>query len=284
MVRAIGLIFFGILAVIVIAISLTACSPQTGVILGDFGQGGVGYENTAVADYIVIAGKITNPTDGRWLNDYTVIPYLGGVELSQSQARAISRTDKFFGSGEGVHDGCFVIYIPNRYELTASHVFINGNKEPVTMQYKDGGFTGRSDLYLWLDEVNPGDIFRLAIPDKQIEYAIAVMPHDNAHLDPSYIHRDTLLDKDGNVSVRVKEGVGGGIVDGPGSLGAPGWEREFTPARNMTYQEVWLLYVSVHATNLNQYTFAQEVVRMNPELVQTGGFVVNETYYLPDVP
>lgn len=278
--RAIGLIIFGTFVVILMALGLTACSPQSGVLLGQVGIGGVSYEDTAVADHIVIAGKITDPVTGKWLNNYTVIPYFNDEELSQPQSRAISRTDKYPQSGEGVHDGCFVLYIPNRYELTASHVFVNGNQEPITMRYKDGGLTGRSELYLWLGEVHPGDLIQLGIPDKQIEYAIAVMPEDNANLNPEIHQNSTVLDKDGRVTKPIDNDSNNEVLI-PETTTQISWTREYTVLSGTTIWDSWKWYVEGQVPEMNWSTYYAEVVQRNPDLVRTGYFVQGQTYYLP---
>ncbi len=287
--RAIGLILVGILAVILFAVSFTACSPQSGIVLAQVGQGGLDFQETAVADYIVIAGKITDPTSGKWLNNYTVIPYLNGEELSNPQNRAISRTGKYAPSGEGVHDGLFVLYIPNQYELTAGHDFISGNDQIVKMQYVDGGLTGASHLYVWMREVNPSDIFRLAVPDKQIEYAIAVMPQDNAELNPEYHQYSTTLDENGMIHKLIDQNADGKSVlidpteTPPDTQKAITWTREYTAPENTNIWNTWKWYVENQVDGLDWNTYYENVLLRNPELAKTDYFVKGQIYYLPEM-
>ena len=276
--RAIGLIIFGTLAIILLAFTFSENSglqraiPGVNIVAAS--------ETESVADYIVFAGRITDSISGKWLNDYTVIPYLDGNEISQPQTRTTSRIGKFAESGEGVHDGCFILYIPNRYELTESHVFIDSDKTPVTMQYKDGGFGGRGILYIWLGDVNPGDVFRLGVPDKQIEYAVAIMPEDNANLDPEIHQISTTLGEDGRVTTQT-DNPSRVEVEIPESTIQISWTREYTVQTGTTIWNSWKWYVEGQVPGMNWSTYYAEVVQRNPDLVRTGYFVPGQTYYLP---
>ncbi len=280
--RALSLILFGIVTVILATVGLTACAPQTGVQLGEITLGSMDSQETAVATYIVIAGKITEPTSGAWLNNYSVIPYLDGQEISNPQNRAISRTGKYMGSGEGVHDGLFILYIPNQYELTATHDFINANGRPINMQYADGGFVGASDLYIWLGEVNPGDIFRLAVPAKQIEYAIAVMPTDNEQLDSDIHQNNTILQEDGRITTIETEKSSNKTMSTT-STQRIRWTRPYIAPQNSTIRETWSLYIENQVPSMNWTTYYTQLLLHNPELVQTGNFVAGQLYYLPQL-
>ena len=292
--RAIGLIILGVLAVILFTIGFSSLSGGTGFQLAGV-EVVAASDETAVAKNIVFAGKITNPVNGQWENDYTVIPYLNNKEISNPQNRAISRIGKYHGSGEGVHDGLFVVYIPNIYELTAEHDFINADGELVEMHYAhNGGFSTNGDLYVWLREMNPGDVLQLRVPEKQIEYAIAIMSENNADLSEEIHQNETMLQGEQVVAVSGKNsenetvtqpniGKGGGAPP-PDTQMVGNWTREYTAPADTIVWDTWTLYVENQVPGMDWDTYYEEVMIHNPDLAQTRYFVKGQIYYLPNLP
>jgi hypothetical protein len=72
------------------------------------------YTNGRSATEIVLAGKVVDVVNDEWLNDRLVVVFVNGTEV----ARTVSKTGEYTMSGEGTHDGLFVISFPNTYKLT----------------------------------------------------------------------------------------------------------------------------------------------------------------------
>ena len=124
--RAIGFILIGVLAVILLTVAMSTVSGQSGVQFSGV-ELVAASDNVPVADYVVIGGKLSDAATGAWLNNYAIIPFEDNFEVTTPQTRFSTRTGEHAFSGEGVHDGFFLIRIPNRYKLTAGNVFLNAN-------------------------------------------------------------------------------------------------------------------------------------------------------------
>jgi hypothetical protein len=155
--------------------------------------------NNLAAPSLVFSGKVTNPNTGEWKNDYMVFVFLDGEEIG----RQVSHLGKLAQSGDGVHDGLFKIVVSNTYELTPEHIFINHDHKQIDFENVPSSF-GRMDyMYTWFGELSPGGVVRIDVPEKQIEYAIKIMPTmvgDETAVLPSHGH--AILTENGGVILK----------------------------------------------------------------------------------
>lgn len=285
--RAISLIIFGVLAVILLTVGFSTISGQSG-----FQYAGVevvaASDEAPIADFIVIGGKLSDAETDEWLNNYAVIPYKDSLEITTPQTRFATRLGEHPYSGEGVHDGFFLIRIPNSYKLTTKNTFFNANGDPVEMHYINNGVMAASELFIWLPEVHPGQIFCLEVPDKQTEFAIAAMPFDNAHLpDEIRQNRTALLDNGFVRPVKVNE-ASGAVVTLYGEalelvdreILSAKWTREFISPETLTVEAVYAQYVAPATSDMSLEQFKIHVNTFN-ELGSDNLFKANQKYYLP---
>ena len=286
--RALGLIIFGILTVILLTVTVSTISGQTGYQLSGV-QVVSAAENLPVADYIVIGGKLSDAQTGEWLNNHAIIPYMEGIEMTTPQTRTSTQRGEHAASGEGVHDGFFLIKIPNYYKLTTANTFLNANGKPVEMRYIDNGIMGTSELFVWLSDVHPGQIYCLEVPDKQTDFAIVAMPNDNAHMSEKIRQNKTIL-----LENRVIQPVGTNEADGTVildsdqvvQLGNPEmesqlWTRSCNTDQALTLDKVYDLYVAKSTPSMTRDQFKQQVTKYNPNLDENGDFQAGQEYFLP---
>lgn len=285
--RAIGLIILGILAVILLTVTASSISGQTSAQIAGV-QIVSAAETSPIADYIVIGGKLSDAQTGEWLNNYPIIPYMEGVEITVPQTRFLTRRGEHSASGEGVHDGFFLIKIPNHYKLTAANNFLNADGKPVQMRYIDNGMMAPSELFVWLSDVHPGQIFCLEVPDKQTDFTIVAMPQDNAHL-PEKIQQNKTILLDNRSIQPVDTDTANGTVtfsfDQALNLPDPTliselWTREFYPLQTLTIDEVFTQYVAPATSGITAEQFAEQVRKYN-DLDANGLFHPNQKYFLP---
>ncbi len=278
-----------ILAIVLFGIALlllSACAAE-GLALGD-ATGVGGFPGAAE---IAFAGRVTEANTGKWLNEYLVIVFLNGEEIG----RKTSHLGKFKYSGEGVHDGLFDVRIPNTYELTAADSFAYSNGQPLVMYTPDERIPDSRNIYKWFGDLAPGDIIRIEVPAKQIEYVIAVMPIPNSELSEAIANGfiKTKIDQNGNVTAPLEDAApvkahdaksngsqtAGTLTDSNGIV----WGRPLTHFSGSRWQ-VWQLYVAGQTPGMTWEQFNDGVVRHNQHLMQTSYvFQYNQVYVLPVV-
>ena len=289
MVRAIGLILFGALAMILFSAFFSASTGQ-GIQIAGVAPTVAGGQSQ-IADYIVIAGMLSDEATGEWLNNYAVIAFEDNFEVTTPQTRSVTDIGEHPYSEEGVHDGFFLIKIPNRYKLTIDNSFLNADGEAVEPRYIDNGLTGASELFIWLCKIHPGQIFRLEVLEKQLEIAVAAMPVDVAHLsDDIRQNKTVLIDMIDNYHVRPEPGIGTGGI-GPSPTDAFGldsrevysrmWKRPFTAPDTMTDREVFDQYVAPTTPDISYEQFRSQLRTFNANIKEDYTFLKGESYYIP---
>lgn len=289
MVRAIGLILFGALAMILFSAFFSASTGQ-GIQIAGVAPAVAGGQSP-VADYIVIAGRLSDAVTKEWLNNYAVIPFEDNFEVTTPQTRSVTDIGEHPFSGAGVHDGFFQIKIPNRYKLTIANSFLNKYGQAVPVRYIDKGSGAYSELFIWLPEVHPGDIFCLEVEEKQLELAVVAMPVDIAHMsDDIRQNKTVLIDMIDNYHVRPEPGIGTGGI-GPSPTDAFGldsrevysrmWKRPFTAPDTMTDREVFDQYVAPTTPDISYEQFRSQLRTFNANIKEDYTFLKGESYYIP---
>jgi hypothetical protein len=144
------------------------------------------------APSITFAGRVVNTVSGVWPNDRLVLIFLNRDEI----ARAVTSTGKYDPSGLGVHDGLFVIDVPNTYELRLSDFRLVG--EPTI------SFTLQAnpiDAYSrWFDQFEEDSQVEIAVPSKNIHYTVKVLSGNAADLPRELLTAgSTRLKEDGTI-------------------------------------------------------------------------------------
>ena len=236
---------------------------------------------------LMFAGQIEGE-DGRWLNDYVVVLFRNGEEV----ARTTSSLQDSRLSSAGPMDGVFELHTPNVYQLNLGHEFYYPDRTLAPMKSVPGAVDTRT-LGTWCSDLNPADIRVIAVPAKQLEYALVVLalPHDE--LSERY--------NAGNLSLR------GGILvietEEEEKTAVP--DLELTPLANIQFTvlspkdneltwtlqmtgfygsrwDVWERFLIGRVPGLSWETFKESVLVYNPHL-ETDSFVFypDKVYLLP---
>jgi len=204
-------------------------------------------------------------------------------------------------------DGVFELRIPNDYKLTLAHEIYHPNHTLVPMRTVPG-VVGTRYLGTWLDDLNPNDLRVLDVPDKQLEYALVVLPMPQGELPDSYSEGKLSFQNGMLVIAQEQEGGRGGAEDTAVEAEtetavaqpippAPQPNVQFTvlPSRNngkdwhlqMTGYygnrwDVWEQFIAGRVPGMDWETFKQSVLVHNPHL-ETDGFVFypEKSYLLP---
>lgn len=278
--------FLAVVLFVIVSFLLSACTAE-GLALGDT-TGVGGFPGTAE---IAFTGRVTEANTGKWLNEYLVIVFLNGEEIG----RKTSHLGKFRYSGEGVHDGLFDVRVSNTYELMVTDSFIYKNGQPLIMYTPDEQAPDSRNIYKWFGDLAPGEIVRVEVPTKQIEYVIAVMPVPNSELSEAIANgfTKTKIDDGGNVTVPLENTAsvevddnktsGSQKVNVPTDVSNVTWGRQLTHFSGNRWQ-VWQLYVAGQVPGMTWERFKEEVVQRNQHLMQAGYvFQYNQVYTLPIV-
>ena len=257
-------------------------------------------QTTQAAEGFILAGKVTDPVTEKWLNDYLVIVFLNGEEIG----RHISTLDKFENSGEGKHDGLFKVAFPNTYELDSETFFLRSDGNYMAIATETGSLGNPLYLYSWLDEMAPGTLIRMQVPDKQIEYAIKIMEIPVTTMPEKYLARGqaTLTNTD---QVEAPE-IPGPEISGTENVGTGGavnsvaieqiatikeeemsqevrWTRTLSGYSGNRY-EVWERFIQPTVPGLSWNEFKEQVLIYNPQLVTDGNlFHPNKLYIIPEL-
>ena len=277
-------------------LSLAACSTDQRLFMADAAAALNEEVDTALAEpnELVFAGQIEDES-GRWLNDCVVILFRNGEEVTRTSTRLM---DSSF-TGDGPMDGVFELRTPNIYKLSIAHEIYHPNGALVPMSTVPG-IVGMRYLGSWFKDLNPSDMRVLSVPDKQLEYAIVVLPMSLDEVPDNYAP-GKLTFKNGMLIIQPEE-----TDDGEGSeselpealpLPTPEANIIFTvlPSRNNGLDwnlqlkgyygnrwDVWEKYVAGRGNGMSWETFKEAVLVHNPHL-ETDGFVFypDKTYLLP---
>ena len=248
------------------------------------------------ASHIVFTGKVID-ANGMWLDNYLVILYLNGEEIS----RDVSRLQKFSESEIGVHNGLFKIEVSNVYELSAEDQFVLPDGPTMTMSNSEGFVGNTATVYKWFGDLQPGQLMRIQVPKKQIEYALYISPTAIGSLDAEIQYGKTQLSAAGDVTAYVyADGLNSALatsapVPKPAATSVPdrrsqaplAKENQVTWTHPLTgffgnRWEVWERYVMGRVPGLRWQEFKEQVLIYNPHLVDDGFvFYPGKSYLLP---
>jgi hypothetical protein len=244
---------------------------------------------------LVFAGQIEDE-NGRWLNNCVVVLFKNGEEVSRTTSRLMNSAY----SNNGPMDGVFELRIPNVYELTLTHEFYYSDRNRVTMTATPG-LVGTRDLGVWFGDLNFKDRRVVHIPDKQLEYALVVLPFPQDELPESYLKGHLSLNG-GTLVTNLPEATGNErlavqATAVPNPSPTPQSNIQFTvlPSLNngldwhlqMTGYygnrwDVWQRFVAGRVPGMNWETFKESVLVHNPQL-ENDSFVFypDKAYLLP---
>ena len=277
-------------------LSLAACSTDQRFFVAEAAAALNEEVDTALAEpnELVFAGQIEDE-NGRWLNDCVVVLFRNGEEVTRTSTRLM---DSSF-TGNGPMDGVFELHTPNVYKLTVAHEIYHPNRALVSTSTVPG-VVGTRYLGTWFEDLNPSDMRVLDVPDKQLEYAIVVLPMPLDEVPDNYAP-GKLTFQNGMLIVQPEETDDdeGGESAPPEALPLPTPEANIVfnvlPSRNngqdwhlqMTGYygnrwDVWERFVSGRIPGLDWETFKYAVLVHNPHLEDDGFvFYSNKTYLLP---
>ncbi len=192
----------GFTIILIVAATLSGCATQRQVIeqVVESAQQEIDekteqlFETTST---IIFAGKVVDSDTGAWPNDYLVLVFLNGEEVS----RGFTALGEFKESGEGTHDGLFVLKVENTYKLLPNAGFVLGNEQEGSFSEGKGLLGNISYIYVWFNEVNVGSLLTMEIVGKNAQYAIKVMPNPRGELLPEILDGHTKLTEDGEVVI-----------------------------------------------------------------------------------
>lgn len=253
-------------------------------------------QSLAEPNDLVFTGQIS-AENGRWLNNYVVVLFKNGEEI----ARATSGLRENGLSPNGPMDGVFELRTRNEYKLTNSNAFFTTNGASIEMKLVSG-LVGTAYIGTWFDGLKPGSIRVITVQEKQLEYAVVVLPMPLHELPES--HRSGNLRLEGELLVTtLTGGVGGGgelavqatavpqptpvpqsnvqLVLLTGENDGSEWHLKLTGYYGNRW-DVWERYVAGYGHSMSWETFKEAVLVYNPHL-ETDGFVFypDKAYLLP---
>lgn len=213
---------------------------------------------------IVFAGKVVDEETEEWLNDYLAIAFLNGQEIG----RGHSALGKFAQSREGVHDGLFTVRVPNTYELTTGHHFTQRGNHSFTMLAGQGMMGNTAYLYHWFDQLSPGNIVRIQVLDKKIEYALVLLPLPASQLSVDILNGPVTLTADGRILPQKHTLT---------------WSSSLTNFSG-TVDDVWRQHIRGRIPNMTKDEFIYTFRIHNPVLEDDDNVLYpSKRYLLPDV-
>ncbi len=288
--------WFLISLILIAPLFFVACSPTQ---LSAFNAGVENLnqeidQTLQTADGFIFAGKVTDTTSRKWLNDYLVIVFLNGEEIG----RHVSTLDKFANSGEGKHDGLFKVAFPNTYELTSETFFLRSDGEFMEVSTAYGPLGTAQYLYTWFGEIAPGRLIRIQVPDKQIEYAIKIMETPATNLPEgllafgqaqltatgqvvtTYVNKETDLGT-GSIA-RTATTIPNTMIE-TDNIQEVRWTRTLSGYYGNRY-DVWERFIQPTVPNLSWNEFKEQVLIYNPQLVTDGNiFYADKLYIIPEM-
>lgn len=122
------------------------------------------------AKTIIFSGKVVDHVTGQWPNDRLVVLFLNGKEVSRTK----SELGEFIYSGEGKHDGLFVITVNNTYDLTEKDFNYTENQgvDFKTDFEKNWFFPKSKSVYRWFGDVEPGIFLGIPVKSKNLKFVL----------------------------------------------------------------------------------------------------------------
>lgn len=250
------------------------------------------------ADDLVFAGQIEDE-NGRWLNNYVVVLFKNGEEISRTSSRLLDSPL----SSVGPMDGVFELKIFNEYKLNQQHGFYFPTDSPVEVKAVNG-IVGTRYIGTWFDNLTPGSLRVIEVPEKQLVYSLVVLPNPLDELPESH-HRGnvklegsrlvTNVTDDGEEAEDQATQVTVTAVPEPILVSQTNVQFTLLPSRNngldwhwqMTGYfgnrwDVWERFVAPRNPGMDWNTFEYAVLAHNPQL-ETDGFVFypEKSYLLP---
>lgn len=292
--------FFAGLFLLALLFSQAACSPTQREDVVRFGQiiNEEVEKSLAEPNDLVFTGQIS-AENGRWLNNYVVVLFKNGEEI----ARATSGLRENGLSPNGPMDGVFELRTHNEYKLTNVTTFFLTNGTPIEMK-QVSGVVGTAYIGTWFDGLRPGSLRVIAVPEKQLEYAVVVLSMPLHELPES--HRPGNLRLEGEMLVTTLPGgagVGGGedfavqatavpqatpvpqsnvqLILLPSRSNGQDWHLQLTGYYGNRW-DVWERYVAGYGHSMSWEYFKEAVLSHNPQL-ESDGFVFypDKVYFLP---
>jgi len=130
------------------------------------------------------SGKVVNPESSEWPNNRLVVLYLRRPVIGEEIGRFVTVMGESKLSGEGKTDGFFKVTVDNIYEIPSNR-FEFGNTRKKSQIENEGGVLGigaKSVLNVWLGELEEGNLYRIPVPSKNLEYAIKIFATDVSYL------------------------------------------------------------------------------------------------------
>lgn len=125
----------------------------------------------SVPEELVFAGRVVDSGSGEWPNNRLVLVFVKGKEI----ARGLTALGRFRGSGQGVHDGLFVVTVPNTYGLSVEELNHDFDKEQ--RFHPDGALA-----YMWFQTAPEGQTYRFPVKSKNITYVLKILPGEVSSL------------------------------------------------------------------------------------------------------
>lgn len=240
---------------------------------------------------LVFAGQIES-AEGDWQNDYVVVLFKNGEEVVRTTSRLLDAPL----SGSGPMDGVFELRVSNDYKLALTHEFYDSSRNLISMQTV-AGMVGTRYIGIWFGDLNPMDMQVIAVPEKQLEFAVVVLEYTQDNLPESHlrgklsldggilvIHPD-VEDEDGTMTAEItavptpQSNVQFTIL--PNSNGNLAWNLQMTGFHG-TRWEVWEYFLDGRVPGVNWETFKESVLFHNPHLeTDSYLFYSDKTYRLP---
>ena len=243
-------------------------------------------EALVTAPQLAFAGKVTHPESGQWLNDYVAIVYKDGEEVG----RDVSKLGEFPESGQGKHDGLFVVKVDNDYDLTAVDLV---PPQP-DMVFQDGrGVVGVKYIYAWVNNAPPGYSVNVSAPSKRIIYTLIVIPQPLSELPDEFQKGPTTLSANNSIIAFAADGTPSElslnapissqpVVDPPPGSGGVSWTRAVTGFYGSRW-DAWRQYVDGQVIGITWEEFKDESLRYNPDLTADGFvFQPGKQYLFPE--
>mgnify|MGYP007059381648 CR=1 FL=1 len=244
---------------------------------------------------LVFAGQVEDE-NGRWLNNCVVVLFKNGEEVARTTSGLM---DSSF-SDNGPMDGVFELRVANVYKLSLAHEIYHPNRVPVSMSTVPG-VVGTRYLGTWFENLNPTDMRVLNVPDKQLEYALVVLPMPQDELPDGYspgklsFKNGTLItnqaDEEGNENLAAQATAVPNPTPAPESniqfvvlpaeSSGQAWNLKMTGYYGNRW-DVWERFIAGRIPGMNWETFKYSVLVHNPHL-ETDGFVFypEKSYLLP---
>jgi hypothetical protein len=139
------------------------------------------YNNTRSTESLIIAGKAVNVVTSEWPNDRLVLLFLNGKEVGRTE----TDLGEFSNSGQGTHDGLFVLRVSNDYHLTLNDFNFEGNRGLDFSREDNPNWPFSNNdiaIYRWFGDVEVGTLSYIPLPAKNLTFAIYIFETPTVNL------------------------------------------------------------------------------------------------------